>query len=299
MNNDSTSQAGRRLPVMKVRASSSKEYVPTPKIRDSDVLEPIPMFGMLEIETHSTCNRRCAACIRNSHPDRKAVQSWFEEHELSLDALYRVMSQAHAMGCRFVGLQHYNEPLEDKRLPHIAVLARSLGFTRIWAATNADLMTPQLAAELDGKFDGLDIALYPSSQYPYKKLSGPWVGPEDREQRGAWLRTLFRRTQLNIMHMTHVASHFSPTHPVTELAAQYASQPCHEPTVRAIINHRGDMLMCCQDVVGHFDLGSVHDTSLDKLWQSDRHRAFVRALSKNGGRSSHPHCLSCPQYVSR
>jgi radical SAM protein with 4Fe4S-binding SPASM domain len=266
----------------------------------SSVQAPIPMFRMLEIETRSTCNRRCAACIRNSHPDREAVRSWFEENELSLDTIYRVLSQVREMGCTIVALQHYNEPLEDKRLATIAAMARSIGFESIWAATNADLMTPARAAELDGKFDQLDVALYPTSEHPYKRLRDPKiVGPERQHAREAWLRMLFHKTRLNIVLTPHVASHFSPIHPVAELTARYASHPCHEPTSRMIVNHRGDMLMCCQDVIGHFELGSVHETAVDKLWYSEKHQSFVRTLSKSGGRSVHPHCLSCPQFVQR
>jgi radical SAM protein with 4Fe4S-binding SPASM domain len=282
----------RRLPVTK-----KQEHIQTPDDPESESLNLIPMFTALEIETRSTCNRRCAACIRNSHPDREAIRSWFEEHELSLDAIYRVLCQVRKMGCRTVTLQHYNEPLEDKRLAHIASMARSIGFNHITIATNGDYITPELAAELDGKFDRLDVALYPTAEYPYKKLSGSGAGPDDRHQREAWLKAQFHRTKLNIMITDHVASHFSPLHPeVEELAAKYASYPCYEPTIRMIVNHRGDMLMCCQDVIGHFELGSVHDASVEQLWYSKRHQAFVRALRKDGGRSAHPHCLSCPQY---
>ena len=272
-----------------------------PQVEVMQTPPAIPMFELLEIETRSTCNRRCAACIRNSDPDREAVRSWFEENELSLDAIYRVMTQAHAMGCRTVALQHYNEPLEDTRLAHIASLARSVGFGRIWAATNADLMTPARAAELDGKFDQLDIALYPTAQYPYKRVTLPTevAGPEESNEREVWLRTLFHRTKLNIVLAPHGASHFSPTHPVADLASQFAPHPCHEPVVRMIVNHRGDMLLCCQDVTGHFGLGSVHDASVEQLWYSGRHQSLVLALGKDGGRSVHPHCLSCPQLVNR
>lgn len=286
-------ESKRRLPV------AAKEDAQLLAAQDADTLAPIPVFLMLEIETRSTCNRRCAACIRNSHPDRGAVQSWFEERELPLETIYRVLLQVREMGCRFVGLQHYNEPLEDKRLATIAMVARGMGFNFICAATNADHMTPDLAAKLDGKFDQLDIALYPTDQYPFKRVSSSGAGPDEPQERADWLRTLFHKTKLNIMLAGHVASHFSPSHPTAELAAQYAGCPCHEPTVRMIVNHRGDMLLCCQDVVGHFDLGSVHDTSVRDLWYSKRHQSFVRALSKGGGRAVHSHCRTCPQYWPR
>jgi radical SAM protein with 4Fe4S-binding SPASM domain len=275
----------RRLPVTSA----------APVVVAEATIEPIPMFLMLEIETRSTCNRRCAACIRNAHPDRKAVQSWFEEHDLPLDVIFRVMLQVREMGCGAVGLQHYNEPLEDKRLPHIAAMAKGLGFASITLATNGDYMTPELAAELDDKFTQLDIAIYPTSQYPYKQLDGSGQGPTDATERESWLRSLFRQTKLNITRTLHCASHFSPLHPVEELAAQFAHLPCYEPIVRMIVNHRGDMLLCCQDVTGNFELGNVHEASVAELWNSDRHRAFVQALDKDGGRAVHPHCLACPQ----
>jgi radical SAM protein with 4Fe4S-binding SPASM domain len=259
------------------------------------VVKRVTMFRMLEIETHSTCNRRCASCIRTSHPDREAIRSWFEEKSLSLDTIYSVMRQSYEMGCRAVCLQHYNEPLEDSRLPHIAALSKSLGFDQIMVATNADYMTPELAGELDGVFTKLDISLYPTFKYPYKRVAGADVGPQEPEQRKAWLQTLFHKTALHFTPSVHVPSHFDPVHPVIELAAKYATHPCDEPKSRLIVNHRGQMLLCCQDVIGLFELGSVHETPIEELWYSERHQSFIEALESKGGRSVHPHCLACPQ----
>lgn len=213
------------------------------------------------------------------------------------------MAQARSLGCETVVLSHYNEPLEDERLADIALIAGSYGFPRIWAATNMDLMTPDRAAELDGKFHTLFVALYPTAEFPYKRLTPLLAGPEGVPERAAWLHSLFHKTHLDIRAPEadggmHIPSHFSPVHPVEELAAKYSSYPCHEPVNRMIVNHKGDMLMCCQDVVGHFTLGNVHDASVKELWYSERHQAFVHALSKPGGRSVHTHCVSCPQLVA-
>jgi len=263
----------------------------------------IPRFRFLEIETRSTCNRRCAACIRNSHPDREAIQSWFEINELPLEVIDRVMAQARALGCKTVVLSHYNEPLEDSRLANIATMAKSYDFERVWAATNTDLMTAERAAELDGLFDTLFMAVYPTADFPYRRPTPLLDGPRDREERIVWLRSLFHKTQLDIREPEtdggmHIPSHFSPVHPVEALAKKYASYPCHEPINRMIVNHKGDMLMCCQDVVGHFDLGSVHEKSVEELWYSERHQTLVNMLSKPGGRRGHPHCVTCPQLVA-
>ena len=288
----------RRLPIAAFAASMT-ETLPEPEPSAA----PIPRFRFLEIETRSTCNRRCAACIRNSHPSREAIQSWFEPNELPLDVIDRVMAEARALGCATVVLSHYNEPLEDLRLGSIATMARSHGFSCVWAATNMDLMTPERARELDGKFDDLFVALYPTAGFPYRRPGPLLEGPEEAEERAAWLRSLFHETRLDMRAREadggmHIPSHFSPIHPVDELAKKYSGYPCHEPTNRMIVNHRGDMLLCCQDVVGHFALGSVHDTSVNALWYSARHQALVRALSKPGGRSVHTHCTTCPQLVA-
>ena len=83
--------------------------------------------------------------------------------------------------------------------------------------------------------------------------------------------------------------------PVKLLSERYAGNPCGEPIKRMIVNHRGDMLMCCDDMIGNFALGNVHEQSLEELWFSERHQDLLLALEQPGGRACHQHCLSCPR----
>lgn len=180
-----------------------------------------------------------------------------------------------------VCLQHYNEPLQDERLASFGRAAKEMGFSYVFTCTNADFMNEERAAELDGTFDELLIALY--MKEPVKS------------KREAWLRTLFHKTRLTFTGGGFIPTHYSPVFPVKVLAAQHESRPCSEPLRRMIVNHRGDMLMCCDDMVGHFSLGNVHEKSLEELWYSERHQQLVLALQHPGGRTAHPHCLSCPR----
>lgn len=242
----------------------------------------IPLFGQLEIETRSTCNRTCTSCIRNSYPDREVVQPWFEANELPTETVTRLLHEAHEIGFRgYVCLQHYNEPLQDPRMPEFVAEAKSLDFCHVYMCSNGDYVNAARAAELDGLVDEIIFAIY--------------VEEPHKSRREEWLRSLFKTTRLTFTGGAMMATHFSPDFPVEFLSRRHASRPCHEPIRRMIVNHRGDMLMCCDDMVGHFDLGNVADHSIEELWFSERHQDLVLALEGPGGRAVHPHCLSCPR----
>lgn len=242
----------------------------------------IPLFAQLEIETRSTCNRVCPGCLRNSHPDRAAVSPWFETRELPSETVLRLFDEAASLGFRgTVCLQHYNEPLQDVRLPGFAREAKARGFGYVFTCTNGDLLDEERAAALDGAFDELQVALY--------------MDEPQKARREARIRSLFTRTRLTFTGGGFIATHFSPLYPVEALARQHAARPCFEPLRRMIVNHRGDMLFCCDDLIGHFGLGSVHERTIEELWFGDRHQDLVVALQQSGGRRTHEHCLSCPR----
>ena len=68
----------------------------------------------LDIETIGNCNRRCPTCIRNSHPDREKLESWFENNLLPETVIYSAVDDVMKMGFDgHICLSHYNEPLMD------------------------------------------------------------------------------------------------------------------------------------------------------------------------------------------
>lgn len=242
-----------------------------------------PLFHNLDFETISNCNRTCPTCIRNSHPDREAVQPWFETHLLDENVIFSAIDQALVMG--FSGglcLSHYNEPLMDERLPAIAKRVRDMDrFSRIFLNTNGDFLTEEMAAALDGSLDDIIVALY--------------MDEPVKSKRAAWMIPLFHKTQLSLItNPVHIATHFSPSFPVIDLARQHAGANCKEPWMRVIINHRRQYLLCCEDVIGNFDLGTFPEVSLQGHWEG-RHKMIRERLLEAGGRAWHSYCLSCPR----
>ena len=140
----------------------------------------------LDFETVGNCNRTCPTCMRNSHPDREAVESWFGQNYLPEDLIYEAIDQAIAIGFRgAVCLAHYNEPTMDERLPAIGQRVRSYSeISTVHFNTNGDLITPELAAELDGTVDHINVSLY---------MKDPVLS-----ERAAWLPTLFKKTKIRV-----------------------------------------------------------------------------------------------------
>jgi radical SAM protein with 4Fe4S-binding SPASM domain len=240
------------------------------------------LFERLEIETCSMCNRFCVSCLRNSNPDKEATAPWFEKGFLPTEDFRRVLQQSKDMGFRGeVCLSHYNEPLMDPRIVELAQIVKDEGFPRTFFGSNGDHLTEELAKGLDGLVDHIGFSLY---------MEDPI-----RSRRRTWIASLFKRTKVTIGDGDHMVTHFSPLSNVVKLGRQHSSNPCSRPLKRLIINHRGEMLMCCDDMVGNFGLGTIHESSVAELWNSERHQHYVNALMGSGGRKVHPHCLSCPR----
>lgn len=241
------------------------------------------LFNFIDFETISCCNRTCSGCIRNSHPDRAALQPWFEKNLLPENIIYAVLDQALDMGFEGgVCLSHYSEPLMDERIAEIAARVKAYRrFSRVFLNTNGDFLTEDLARALDGNLDRIIVTLY--------------MGEPVRAQRAVWIADLFERTEVHlIVKPVLIPTHFSPDYDVSLLAGRHAGHACIEPAMRAIINHRQQYLLCCEDVIGVYDLGRFPDVSLEEYWFG-QHSVIQAGLADTGGRSWHPHCLSCPR----
>jgi radical SAM protein with 4Fe4S-binding SPASM domain len=240
----------------------------------------IDMFRQFEIETCSMCNRKCPTCIRNSTPNKELTSSWFKQNLLPLEDIGRVFAQVNSMGFRnHVCLSHYNEPLLDDRITDIAHLARH-HFSYVMFCSNADFLTESLAKALDGNVDLIGFTLY----------------MDDLTKRSSWIQSLFKKTTLKISHGNdRMITHFSPIADVVKLSQNYKNNVCLLPRKRMIVNHKGEMLLCCDDLTGNFKLGTIYERSVKELWYSEEHQRYVNELAVSVGRKCHPHCMSCPR----
>lgn len=223
--------------------------------------------------------------MRNSDPDREALESWFDKAAmLPIEDIERVMDGAIAMGCnQEVCLSHFNEPLADPRIVDIAKMARAKGFKRVFFCSNADYLTEELAEALDGVVDDIGFSFY---------MKDPV-----RSERKAWCKSLFKKTFAKVGDGDHMLTHYSPlSENLIQISNRASSKPCNLPKLRFIVNHKGQMNLCCDDLIGRYDLGTIYDgKTIEEMWYSDVHQKYVIALQKPGGRSIHPHCVACPR----
>ena len=244
----------------------------------------IPLPPNIDFETVSSCNRVCPTCLRNSFPDRKEVESWFQKNYLPVESVVEVLEQAVDVGYTGnVCLSHFNEPLMDERLPDIVYEVHKFqNFNSIFFNSNGDFLTEELAKRLeDAGLDKIIITLY--------------MGEPVRSKRREWIKTLFKQTECIVQDADHIPSHYSPAFDVKGLAAKYIDNDCREPQMRAILNHRSQWLLCCEDLVGMFQLGSFPDVSFPDFWWGDRHVDIYTKLQERGGRRNFSLCSICPK----
>lgn len=236
----------------------------------------------LDFETKSTCNRVCPTCLRNSHPNREAVRPWFEPNYLPENVIYDATSEALGME-RFAGtvcLNYYNEPLMDERIADIAENLRRFPLKELYMHSNGDLLTEEIASNLDGKLHKIIFTLY--------------MDDPVKTKRHEWIKSLFHLTPLVfILEPVHVPTHYSPAYPVMEMAEKHKMHTCLEPSMRIVINHRREYMLCCDDLNGNFGLGTYPEISLQAHW--NRKMEMQEKLLQFGGRLNFPHCILCPR----
>lgn len=252
-----------------------------------DNKSPLPFPDTIEIETNSACNRTCNACLRNSHPDREKVESWFSDSYMPMEKIKLIFDQAKHMGFKeYLGLSHFNEPLTDPRLVDIIKLARNYPFKQIFFHSNGDLLTEELAAQLDGLVDWIVFSVYAASPAKEKR----------EEQIKSWFKYTDIRFTPGILGLTH----HGPDDDMEGVIESVKNLHCFEPRLRFIINHKGDMEFCCDDLGGNFGLGSItEDTTIHDLWHNTRFQRMMKQLGKPGGRIGLPYCESCPRPTER
>lgn len=239
------------------------------------------LFEVLDLETKSSCNRTCPTCLRNSHPDRERVATWFKPRYMPMEVIKKAVLQCEDLG--FTGrvcLSHYNEPLMDERLPEIAEFVHS--HFKTFFNTNGDFLSPEIASRLDGVVDRIIVSLYMSE--PVKS------------KRAEWILSLFNHTHIDIVtNSTHATTHYSPNRDLQSMIDKQIDSDCRQPRIHCIINHEGNFLVCCDDFVGNFGFGKFPEISIEEYWNNPKHVELIETLSQAGGRRKYSYCSICPR----
>ena len=213
-------------------------------------------------------------CLRQIYPDRAEVKSWFTQTLLPTETVYGILDQAHEMGYRGrICFNYYNEPMLDKRLPAFGKYAMDLGFELVMFASNGDYLDESMAERLDGCFHSFNISPYENNTRIRRRITRSW----------------FQKTKVKFTTGMHFRVHdFSGDDPELQ---DLQHRRCFNVARNAVVNHRGEFLACCQEMVPHFNLGSIYDTPLRELWE--RKTDLISILTREDGRIQYPYCATC------
>jgi radical SAM protein with 4Fe4S-binding SPASM domain len=188
--------------------------------------------------------------------------------------VYGILGQAVGMGYRGkICFNFYNEPLLDTRLPAFGRYAKQLGFSPVMFATNGDFLNQAMAISLDACFDYINVSPYDDNSEARKSMTQSW----------------FAKTRIRFTNGLHFGVHCFEGD--DEELGTLIDRRCPNPSRNLAVNHRGDFLACCQEMIPHFGLGNVYDSPLEKLWNGKQ--KLNEVLAHTTGRRNHPYCCTC------
>ncbi|MCF7866328.1 SPASM domain-containing protein [Candidatus Woesearchaeota archaeon] len=219
-------------------------------------------FKIVEIETHSTCNRTCSYCP-NSIYDRGKKKNEVIMSEKMYEKILLELSNFKFEGqLRF---HLYNEPLLDKRLPNFIAKAHDiLPKSKKELFTNGDLLSEKKLDEL--KYAGIDkilVTIHEGTLSTNLKNIDHIV-KEKNLGRLVHIRKYEEISLLNRGGLLDVTSK-------KQTSCFYASE-------RLVISSKGDILICSNDYLGKIKLGNLHKSSIQEIWNLPQYKKLRRNL---------------------
>ena len=209
------------------------------------------------IETISTCNRKCEFCFNHPRFEHRP------QGVMEIETWYRIIDQlAEINFAGRIGPHFFNEPLLDKRLPQLLEYAhQKLPWSWIQINSNGDFLTEELFLKLISSgvnfffitnYDETDIPLLNSLQQKYPafikvvKNSDMW-----RTDRGG-----------EIFHKEKVLK-----------------SPCLRPGAQLVVNWQGEMLLCCMDFYAHYSFGNLKTDNFREIFESVKFQAVKSEIA--------------------
>lgn len=274
----------------------------------AEVVEPVPLFTRIQIQTVSWCNRSCAFCPSGKFPVDKAF--------MPLAVYHRIIDQLQALN--YAGrISPYlmNESLLDKRLPDLIAYARQR-CPESWIAinTNGDALSLTLLERLFAAgLNSLDVNAYdsPAQHAKHVALAQRFVAQHsDIIFRTTYSNPFFqgdnipRSTKLlNCRDMSFWEPRFLAKLATPDLQNRSGNVPharhvpaplplgCPRPSQQMYINYRGEAVLCCNDWRFEVIMGDTAEATLAEIWQNDAYQRYRRNLQHKN--RAMPLCATC------
>jgi radical SAM protein with 4Fe4S-binding SPASM domain len=214
-----------------------------------------------------------------SHLHKKCPVYYSKEHIIMPSRIfYKVVDELHKVNYRgFIYLSVYNEPLIDPRLFLFAKYAKkklpkcTVGFT-----SNGYYLDQNLVDEMkDNGIDGINISVYTQSEF-------------ERFQKINFSIPVTFRDYIGYANMDGRINVYN------ESNRQAAKCSVAAPYHNILINHNGDVCLCCIDWQYRHTFGNVLQKSLFEIINSSEFQKTSELTETGGGGQSILSCKNCP-----
>lgn len=205
-----------------------------------------PLFKTVEVETISTCNRKCAYCPNHSHQRPAGL--------MEQAVFYKLIGELADIGFSGILSPHfYGEPLLDNRLEKFIADARArLPKVYIELFTNGDFLTRERFGELVEA--GVDI---------FRVTHHDGEQPEHIRALLADLEGKADKSRLCLNSFKDGEPLYNRGGLVT-VDNQASMIFCNLQTVT--INYEGNVVLCCQDYFSRHTFGNIKTETVVDIW---------------------------------
>lgn len=218
------------------------------------------LFKGVEIETITTCNRKCPNCP-NAYSKREDALMDNDLYKKIIDELVEIKF------CGRISPHFYGEPLLDKRLPSLISYARrKLPFAHIRIFTNGDFLTKEMFDRLiENGVDDFCVTQYSKSM------------PKTMKQLFSQLDT---KDKKKVLYRVIGEIKLSSRGGLVPLKNFEKLESCDFPSSTVIIDYKGRVIFCCDDYLSKYAFGNVSSEKLIDIWNKEEYRKIRRNLLK-------------------
>ncbi len=238
-------------------------------------------FNAVDIETITACNRRCSWCP-NSIYDRGLIKNKKLMDEKLFSKIIDELSELKFSGQ--IRFSFYGEPLLDERLNGFVKYTRGkLPKVDIFVFTNGDFLTLNLYKALSK--NGVDFFIMTQHDET--------ISPTMKE-----LLKNFHKISYNKKDFSHKFAYKLNGYDTTILHKSIKSMKlcsrggllknikpkklthlkCFLPTNCVVINHTGNVILCCDDYLGSIKFGNLKNESILEIWQKESSKKIRKEL---------------------
>lgn len=254
------------------------------------------IFSKLNIETISSCNRKCEFC-----PTGRGMLK--DKTIMKMSLVDKICHELKALNFKGkIGFQMRNEPLLDKRLPKIIKkIRKNCPSSYLFLSTNGDLINKDLLVSLyDAGLNGCGIQLYESN---------------DRAKFENTIRTSIdavkglrfeRRTSIGFFRKKFIwindktswkegkgdFTNRAGTIKRVQIFDQNKDRRiCKLPMNTMLIMANGNVPLCCNDWFAKVNMGNIYQDSLINVWEGEKFNFYREKLQKEN--YNIPLCKDC------